>query len=382
MFDDSYVTALGTDIRPRQADTTFSEIITKVRTWDAEYSQTESASANDFEITEDALISGKNSIPTDQAARLRLLGMAGAPTSYLANRSIAIQILALREHIRQGQLGDILTPVLRRGQLFTLLSGSLVELSSTEVLTAVGDSLGSNTDGLTMSKVSHADGRLELDLVSPLKTMEIRRGDVVTAGLHIEHSRYSDVATQIYAFVYRLICENGMTRRECASAEGIVRTRKLSANHPRAKELMLDQIRRLTARTWGKLDKQLTEVKATSERRADVPQLLGQWVQRARISPRTANPEKVQTIMDRLLRAWRDEGAESSYYAAVNALTWVASHDLELSARQRRVLSLLGGLLAFSGVHICPRCLSVLAGPAQPRENDPAEAEPAYSGNE
>ena len=76
--------------------------------------------------------------------------------------------------------------------------------------------------------------------------------------------------------------------------------------------------------------------------------------------------------MDRLLRAWRDEGAEDTYYAAVNALTWVASHDSELSNRQRRVLSLLGGMLAFSGVHICPRCFSVLSDSHRP--DTPAES--------
>jgi hypothetical protein len=72
--------------------------------------------------------------------------------------------------------------------------------------------------------------------------------------------------------------------------------------------------------------------------------------------------------MDRLLAAWREWGAEDTYYAAVNALTWVGTHDQELTPRQRRSLSLLGGLLAFSGAHICPRCFSVLAGPASAGE--------------
>jgi hypothetical protein len=253
----------------------------------------------------------------------------------------------------------------------------VVELNNAEVLTAVAESLGKGADGLTVSRIDHTDARLELDLVSEAKALEIRRGDVVKAGLHIQHSRFGGPATQIQAYVYRLVCENGMTRRECVSAEGIVRTRKLPAGHPRAKELLLDQIRRLTARTWEKLEQQLTELRATSERRADVPQLLRQWLQRARISTRitdAGNAEPTRTVMDRLLRAWRAEDAEDTYYGAVNALTWVGSHDRELSPRQRRVLSSLGGLLAFSGLHICPKCFSLLSDTAPTAETETAEA--------
>jgi hypothetical protein len=65
-------------------------------------------------------------------------------------------------------------------------------------------------------------------------------------------------------------------------------------------------------------------------------------------------------MMPRLLAAWRVEGSETTHYGAVNALTRVGTHDQELSDRQRRVLASLGGLLAFSNVHICPRCFSVL----------------------
>ena len=83
----------------------------------------------------------------------------------------------------------------------------------------------------------------------------------------------------------------------------------------------------------------------------------------ARLSAR--NGKNSLTQMDRALAAWRAEGAEETVWAAVNALTRVATHDPELSMRQRRVLSLLGGLLAYSGVHICDRCFSVLSAPAQ-----------------
>ena len=114
----------------------------------------------------------------------------------------------------------------------------------------------------------------------------------------------------------------------------------------------MDQIRRLVGQTLQGLEPQLMEIQATSQRPANVEELLLRWLQRARISPRN--------IMPRLLEAWRLEGSEATHYGAVNALTRVGTHDPELSDRQRRVLASLGGLLAFSNVHICPRCFSVL----------------------
>jgi hypothetical protein len=366
----------------QERTTTLPQLIRQVATSEAVFSTTDGVSAGSVDVTEDALIVGENSIPMSEDVRLDLLSKAGAPRSYLAKRNIDIQILTLREHLRQGDLGDTLVPVLQRDQLFTLQGGGLVELSHSEMLSAAVDSLGPSADGLKLSRIDQIGGRLELELVTDAKTVEVRRGDVLKGGLHLTHSRFGGPATQIHSFVYRLVCTNGLIHRECDSSKGIVRTRKVPATHPRAKEIELDQIRRLTLRTWNKLEHQLRELRATSERRADVPQLLRQWLQRARLSTRTnddRSTNSIPTTMDRLLRAWRAEGAEGTYYGAVNALTWVGSHDQDLSPRHRRVLSLLGGLLGFSGAHVCPRCFSVLSGPGLTRDAHSSEGELAIA---
>jgi len=354
----------------------FNELKARASLWDAEFLEMDPVPIERLAIADAALIFGKSSISLGQDARNRLFEKVGAPATYLEKRSIDVQMVALRDHIRQGGFGRAAKPVLRDGELFTLRCDDLIELTHSEVLNAVAESLGDSVDGLKLSRIDYTDGRLELDLVSSEKAIEVRRGDLVTAGLHIEHSRYGNQATQVQAFVYRLVCENGMTRRECISGDGIVRIRKLPASHPGGKELLLDQVRRLAARTWQNLEPQLRELRATSERHADVPHLLRQWVQRARFSTRTTSrnrARRVPTVMDRLLAAWRDSGAEDTTYGAINALTWIGSHDPELSLRQRRTLSLLGGLLAMSRVHLCDKCFSLLSEPPRPMEVQLAE---------
>jgi hypothetical protein len=278
--------------------------------------------------------------------------------------------------LQQEAFGKRVKAVIRDGQLFTLLSDELVELNHTEVLQAMTDSLGMAADNLIVSRIGHFDGHFQAEIISESKTLEVRSGDVVKAGFFISHHRYGGEATQIQPFVHRLVCSNGMTRKECLSADGIVRTRRLPISHPRAKELMIEQIRHLTSRTWGMLEQVLTEFRATTERRVDVPKVLTQWLQRARISTRvTGDGHSLQTVMDRLLSAWRAEGAEDTMYGAVNALTRVGTHDQELSVRQLRTLSLLGGLLAYSARHICPRCFTVLSANSHAPEEREVELE-------
>src|SRR5204863_352596 len=146
-------------------------------------------------------------------------------------------------------------------------------------------------------------------------------------------------ATHIQSFIFRLICSNGMTRRECLTRSG-PRARKLSIEHPNAHVLQLNQVKRLAAEVWQSIDPKLQALKPLTQSVVDVPQLITRWLLRARISTGTQ-------MMDRLLGAWHAEGDENTTFGAVNAITRVATHAPDLTARQRHVLSALAGLMAF-----------------------------------
>ena len=360
-----------TTTKPGVETIAFHELANRARIWDEQLREMPSLPAAAIGIGGNEFNFGEISIPLDQESRNRLFVIAGAPQSYLSQRSIDIQNLALREHLQQGTFGEIVTPVLQAGKLLTLHSGRLAEMTYSEVLGAVSETLGDDAAPLSVTKIDHSDTRLELEVTSPAKSMEVRRGDIIRGGLHISHSRYQGDATQIFAFIYRLVCENGMIQRQCVS-QGIVRTRKPPAGHPNAKEMLMDQVRRLTQQTWNRVEKQMSEFQAASHRQVEVVPLVRQFLQRARISTKvtdSAEPANT-TIMDRILAAWRLEGADDSYFGAVNALTRVGTHDLSLSPRQRRLLILLGGLMAFSGAHICPRCFSVISDSGTRHDNE------------
>lgn len=319
--------------------------------WDAAFSDIR-LNAQELEFDPAGVLYGGQLIRMDQAGRTRLFNKIGAPGHYLEKHDPRFQAVALAEHAARGDFGDKPTLVLRDGELVTIVRGELSSLSNAAVLRAVEEGLGTESETLSVAQIGPDPERLDVELVSPSKSATVRPGDIVQSGLHITHERFGRQATLIEAFIFRLVCSNGMTRRECVR-DGIARTRKLPVDLPNSVELQMSQIRRLARQNWNGLQAQLEALRATSERAANVEQLLARWLQRARISP--------QTMMPRLLGAWREEGAENTHYGAVNALTRVATHDRALSERQRRVLASLAGLLAFSEVHICEKCFSVLA---------------------
>jgi hypothetical protein len=331
--------------------TTLSEVAAAAATWDSAYNE---VLAEKGELVFDAtgVTNRGELIPMDDMARTRLFKRVGAPSGYFAQQSATFQALALNEHAARGDFGAKPNLVLRGGALMTIVRSDLIHLPNAAVVRAVAEGLERESEGLTVAEIDRDEERFDLRLISPMKAIDVRPGDIVQSGLHIVHHRFGAQATLIEAFILRLVCGNGMTRRECVR-DGIARTRKLPVNFPYGAELQMNQIRRLTQQTWNGLQAQLEALQATGERAANVPEMLTRWLQRGRIS--------VNVMMPRLMTAWRAEGEENTHYGAVNALTRVATHDLDLSERQRRVLASLAGILAFSEVHVCPRCFSVLS---------------------
>jgi hypothetical protein len=338
---------------------TLRELLSEAAGWDAALSAVP-VKPCDLHFEAEGIRHSGEFLQVDQSSRSRLFEKVGAPISYWEHHTPRFQAAALSEHVTRGDFGTAPMLVLRAGEFVTIARGELFALPNHDVFRAVEEAVGTEGEGLSVARIGLNDECVDVDLISPSRAITVRRGDIVQSGLHIVHHRFGDQATLIEAFIYRLVCSNGMTRRECVNG-GPARTRKLRVGFPNNRELQMNQVRRLTRQTWNTLGTQLNALRSTSERPAHVEELLTQWLQRARMSART--------MMARLLAAWREEGSEDTYYGAVNALTRVATHHLDLSNRQRRMLASLAGLLAFSEVHICPRCFSVLGGSSDDRHS-------------
>ena len=147
-----------------------------------------------------------------------------------------------------------------------------------------------------------------------------------------------------------------MHHRECVTRRAS-RTRRLPHDHPHARDLQRAQVRRLANDVWEALEEKLQALPQLQEEQIEVMHVFRRWLQRSRLS--------ICRLLPRLELAWQEEGGATTMYAAVNAVTRLATHCDDLTERERYILARLGGLLAFRRLHLCPRCYSVLTAPVE-----------------
>ncbi|GEM_PF-2883821 len=309
----------------------------------------------------DALVVGERTLLLDNDGFLRLFRQLRAPVDYLMRLSPELRTRLVEHHLRETNLGgrfvDHNTVLLSRDGYFRGIDrDDLCRLTGTDVLHAVRDGVGGDHVDLAVQHLRLQHEALQIDVVSPSLVDEVRVGDLLRYGLRVRHSLVGDHATTIESFAFRLICSNGLVRRQCLGRKGTARsrprTRRLTGNRGNASQQQRDQIRRLATEAWQHLRGMSQEIRDLQHHRFDMPSLQ-RFLRQARMhSARLAR--QMET-------AWAAEGAEPSAFGFLNALTRVATHETDLSDQQRRRLELLAGVFAGQQVHLCPQCFSLVA---------------------
>lgn len=257
-------------------------------------------------------------------------------------------------HLASGLDGSDAIALYSRGpDVIGLGRPDLIRLSGAEVLESALEGLGGRADDLQITRLSFAGDAIRFDLVTHQAEREVRPGDVVFAGVSVTHSLIGESATRVEGHLHRLACLNGAVHRECLGPRRLPRTRRLNAHHPRARHQQREQIRRLTADAFAKVNGRLADLSRLTTERVDLEHLAPNWLRRSRLSP--------DRLMPMLRQAYADEGGDGTAYAIMNALTRVATHQTELSPNIRNTLARMGGLLAFGHSRLCQKCWSLIA---------------------
>jgi hypothetical protein len=278
----------------------------------------------------------------------------GVPASYIASLPAPLSTQLLHHHLNAGFEGGYTIALYLRGEEVNGIGRpDLVRLPGTDVMEAVLDGMGGREHDLEITRLGLADDSIRFDLVTQRAEREIRPGDVVYAGVSVSHSLTGEFATRVEGHLHRLVCRNGAIHRECLGPRRTPRTRRLSANHPRARHQQREQIRRLAMDALARLNERLDGLRRLTAERADLEHLGPNWLRRSRLSP--------DRLMPFLRQAHVEEGGEETAYGIMNAFTRVATHNTELSPNVRNVLARMGGLLAFGHSRLCPKCWSLIA---------------------
>lgn len=101
------------------------------------------------------------------------------------------------------------------GTARALLSDRYRRIDNFEVASAVLPII-SGMDGASVESCELTDSRMYLKVVDPRVTAEVKKGDIVQAGIIISNSEVGMGSVNVSPLVYRLVCSNGMIAQDGA----------------------------------------------------------------------------------------------------------------------------------------------------------------------
>jgi len=225
----------------------------------------------------------------------------------------------------------------------------LLRISPSKVIGVIQTSLpeGLSSEQIQVARCDSTPGRLWLSLFSPDIEDQPRPGDIINGGIDIVHHLSGKAGTRVSCYLRRLVCTNGVTIHVCQEDRQL-RTRRL-ANGRFDEADMLRQLDHLLSQAWSQLPEKIEAIKGLLQKDQMPTEYLRQQRTRFSLNDRMLNAIERAIHEDEL-------GQTGTQYDVFNALSRVATHDEDLTFRQRHTLSRMAGEFSQQTVHRCERC--------------------------
>lgn len=153
------------------------------------------------------------------------------------------------------------------GKIRAFLSDSYLRIDNYDILIALWP-VFSQFPELQFESMNITENHMYLKAVTPKRSVEVRKGDIIQAGITITNSETGDGSFKVVPMTYRLWCLNGATHTEYGQT--------LKRTHRGAKQALGIQ----TFRTFGKETLSLLEQALLEEMRNSVRSILSaDWLQ-------------------------------------------------------------------------------------------------------
>jgi rubrerythrin len=286
-----------------------------------------------------------------------IANLAGCPVEFFKAVPVDLQSTIANRLLRISRVEKISISIHKEKEVIGFSNADLITLPGTEVLETafdvMPDSSKSDLEQLVVRKFICGSDTLELDITTPRSSVEIKVGDIVSAGISIYHSSSGIFATQISTFLYRLVCTNGLLIPICQNDKRL-KIRRLDISRF-SKDDMLENIRRISKIAWEELDIKLQAFANLSKDNVDPEAILADLANRMHL-----NRKLTKALHDAL---YEDEfGFDSSRISSIHALSRVATHYPELNSMFRRRLMEASGILSQEKIHRCSKCGSIVYG--------------------
>ena len=300
------------------------------------------------------LDTGKNQFPVLFESLDQLADKAHIPTHFFRKLPPDLQA-TLFNRCWQGVISDGRIPRRMRvnlnaaSQVIGFDDPRLLRISLVKLMEAIQSSLPRelSPEQIGVARFDSTPHRLWISCFSPAVEGQPQPGDIVNGGVDVVHYLSGDKGCQIFCYLRRLRCKNGLVVHVCQEDRQL-RARRL-ANGRFDEADMLVQIQRLLNEAWAQLPAKLQAIEGLLHKDRMPIEYLRQHRTRFSLNDRMLN------AIERALHA--DEfDPTGTQYDILNALSRVATHNETLTFRQRRTLNRMAGEFSQQTAHRCEKC--------------------------
>lgn len=248
-----------------------------------------------------------------------------------------------------------LSVVLREQLVDSIQNSNLFFASRVSILDTILNATPENVPRKDLKAIVHDwNGQFDVSIIAPSLQRELKKDDIVAFGVNA--SQDQDGAIQVQGAALRLACTNGAVNRVCDNRRHRIRR---PTNQPSRQQELLRRITFFTKEAWSQWSHHADGlVKLNSI-------ILGQdqiaaLRSRLRQAPFFLSLRIVNQVLERLQAEIDEQDGPLTLFTLWNAMTFVGTHQRQLSHTYRLRLRLGAGEFTRHQSRVCDACRQLL----------------------
>jgi ribosomal protein L17 len=284
-----------------------------------------------------------------------LARLADIPAPYFKRCDRRLQSVLFNYHVHRKVVANkAVQLVLRDRVVDRVLNSNLLPAPRLAIMNTVANAKPETVTKEDLKIVNYAwNGEFDVSIISPNINCQPRKDDIVAFGVNISEGR--DGAIQIQGAAFRCICSNGAINQICDSRQHRLR-RPINSNE--RQEQLLSRMSVFAHEAWGQCAEHSEALRRLTEVLVDIQQATA-LKSRLRQAPFFLSLRVINQVISRLeIEFAQREGP--TLYDLYNAMTFVGTHNLNLSLTYRTRLRLGAGEFTRNQTRVCSACRQLL----------------------
>lgn len=285
-----------------------------------------------------------------------LARLAEIPAPYFGSCDDELRAFSFNHRLHQKRVDDLSLRVVMDGQVVVRVQDRrLLPVPRLPILRSILNAIPDDVKKENLRVLNYIwNGRFDISVISPTLTCQPRPGDTVAFGISL--SEDTEGAVQVQGAALRLACINGAITRTC---DGRFHRLRRPSNRADRQDAFLRQIENFAREAWA-----LWPSSAEGLSKLDRVGLgLDQHdalILRLRQAPFFLSLRVVNQILERLPIETAGRDSSPTMYDLYNAMTFLGTHDKNISSTYRSRLRLGAGEFTRHESAVCRTCRQLL----------------------